>query len=587
MQELRISHRLIPRIATISAIGRPVTARHFWFDTLAFAIVAAFLVYISWGMTEMSAPIVQLQQEPISLDTANLPEYAMRTTLRMLIAVAAALVFTLIYATAAAKSRKAGQILIPLLNVLQSVPVLGFISFTVTGFIALFPGSMLGAECAAIFAIFTSQVWNMTFSLYQSLRTVPRDIDEVASSFRLSGWQKFWKMELPFAMPGLVWNTMISMSGGWFFVVASEAITVGNQKYILPGIGSYISVAIEQRDLGAIGWAIFAMTVVIALYDQFLFRPLVAWSAKFRYEMTAGDDVPRSWVLDLFGKSRFAKKLFAPLGWLSDMVTRVPLFKPSMAQYHITQSQARIFDYVWYALLAIAGVFAAWHVLLFLGTSVTLGDIAEVLWLACLTLARVMVLIILASMLWVPLGVYIGLRPKLARVVQPLAQFLAAFPANLLFPVAVMLISHYRLSPDIWLSPLMILGTQWYILFNIIAGASTLPNDLREAARNFRVRGWLRWQRMIIPAIFPYYLTGTINAFGGAWNASIVAEVVTWGDTRYEAAGLGAYIANMTLAGDFPRTVLGVGVMSLAVVLTTRYFWQPLYVFAAKKLRFD
>jgi len=581
-----ISDRLIPRIVNVSAIGRP-SARRLWFDALAFSIVVTFLVYIGWGMTEMSAPIGKLEQTPISLDTANLPSYALRTVLRMLLAVIASLLFTLAYATLAAKSRKAGQIMIPILDILQSVPVLGYISFTVTGFMALFPGSILGVECAAIFAIFTSQAWNMTFSMYQSLQTIPKDMDEAAFVFRLSGWQKFWKMELPYAMPGLIWNTMMSMSGGWFFVVASEAITVGNQHITLPGIGSYIALAIEQQNMSAIVWAIATMTFVILLYDQFLFRPLVAWSDKFRYELTASQEAPHSWVLMLFTKSRLVQWLFKPIGRLSHIFLRIQLFKPTAVSFQLSERESRLFDYLWYTLLATLGVVALKHMIIFLHTSIEWADMRHVAFLAMITLTRVVVLIILASLVWVPLGISIGLRPKLAQYIQPLAQFLAAFPANLLFPVAVIAISRYELNPNIWLSPLMILGTQWYILFNVIAGASAFPNDLREASRNFHVKGWLWWRKVMLPGIFPYFLTGAITASGGAWNASIVSEVVQWGDKSYEAAGLGAYIAQQTAAGDFAHIVLGIGMMSLVVVLFNKCFWRPLYEVAARKLRFD
>jgi NitT/TauT family transport system permease protein len=586
MQFAGISGRLIPRIAP-AGLGGKITARHLWFDALAFAIIITFLAYISWGMTAISAPVAQLASTPISLDISNLPAYAMRTTLRMLIAVIASLIFTLIYAALAAKSRKAEQIMVPVLDILQSIPVLGYISFTVTGFIALFPGSILGVECAAIFAIFTSQVWNMTFSLYQSLKTIPHDIDEASVIFRLSGWQKFWKMELPFAMPGLIWNMMMSMSGGWFFVVASEAITVGNQHITLPGVGSYIALAIEQRDLGAIGWAIATMTIVIILYDQFLFRPLVAWSDKFRYEMTASGNAPRSWVLELFGRSRLAKMVLAPFGWLSHKILRIRLFAPQAASIQFSEREARLFDYLWYTLLFLAGAVAVRHLIEFLTTAIAWGDIVQVLILALFTLARVVVLIALASLIWVPIGVAIGLNHKLAQIVQPLAQFLAAFPANLLFPVAVMMISRYELNPDIWLSPLMILGTQWYILFNVIAGAAAFPNDLREASRNFRVGGFLWWRKVMLPGIFPYFLTGAITASGGAWNASIVSEAVQWGDQSYTARGLGAYIAQMTDKGDYPHIALGIGTMALVVVLFNKGFWRPLYDVAARKLRFD
>jgi NitT/TauT family transport system permease protein len=394
-------------------------------------------------------------------------------------------------------------------------------------------------------------------------------------------------MELPYAMPGLIWNMMVSMSGGWFFVVASEAITVGEQRVSLPGIGSYIALAINDRDMGAIGWAIATMTVVILLYDQFLFRPLLAWSDKFRYEMTASQNAPKSWVLSLFGKSRLARRLFAPVKRMNHFILRIRLFAPSAKPMYMSYRQSRVVDYAWFLLVGGVGLVAGWHMLVFLLTRVTGGDILEVGFLSMVTLLRVVVLIIIASLIWVPLGVYIGLRPKLARAVQPLAQFLSAFPANLLFPVAVMLISRYHLNPNIWLSPLMILGTQWYILFNIIAGTSNFPNDLKEAAKNLKIGGWLWWKKVMLPGIFPYYLTGALTASGGAWNASIVSEAVSWGNESYMATGLGAYIAHMTQAGDISHIVLGVSAMSLTVVLFNKCLWRPLYVMSAKKLRLD
>jgi len=580
-----ISARFVPNIASGGLLGRRALPRQFWLDGLAFMLVATFLIFISWGMSEMSAPLRRLHQDPISLDIAYLPEYAMRTTLRMLIAVCFSLLFTLLYATLAAKSRKAGQLLIPLLDILQSVPVLGYISFTVTAFMALFPDSMMGVECAAIFAIFTSQAWNMTFSLYQSLRTVPHDMDEAAFVFRLSGWQKFWKIEMPYAMPGLIWNMMISMSGGWFFVVASEAITLGNQKIMLPGIGSYIALAISERNMSAIGWAITTMGIVILLYDQFLFRPLLSWSDKFRYEQTAGEEMPTSWVRQLFIKSRFTRKFLIPFVWISRIVLRIRLFAPQVPNFHFTTRESKLFDYLWYLLLALAFMISARYMVGFFQNSVTWADVLHVASLTLITLIRVVVLITLASLLWVPLGVLIGLRPRLARIVLPLAQFLSAFPANLLFPVAVMLISYYNANPDIWLSPLMVLGTQWYILFNVVAGASAFPNDLLDTARNLRVGGWLWWRKLMLPFIFPYYLTGAIAASGGAWNASIVAEVVSWGNQSYTATGLGSYIAQMTQAGDYVHIVLGIGMMALTVVLFNQCIWHPLYELAARKLR--
>ncbi|WP_334043482.1 ABC transporter permease subunit [Burkholderia ambifaria] len=561
-------------------------------DFIAFPLIICLIAMAVVGFHETMAPIGTLQTQKISLDPSNLPEYALRTTLRMLAAMVASLAFTLIYGTLAAKSRRAGMVLIPILDILQSVPVLGFISFTVTFFLALFPSRVLGAELAAIFAIFTSQAWNMTFSFYQSLRTVPRDLDEVSRGFHLTSWQRFWKLEVPFSMPGLIWNMMMSMSGGWFFVVASEAITVGNQTITLPGIGAYLAQAISDKNFGAIGWVILTMTVVILAYDQFLFRPLIAWADKFRMENTASGDAPQSWLLDLVRRTRLIHQLLVPAGWFFAKAARIPLRLPLSRTMRFTlpkveKKASRTVDIAWSGFVLVGTAYIVWRVVSFVATGVTMADVGHVLVLGLITLLRVVVLITIASVVWVPIGVLIGLRPRLAEKLQPLAQFLAAFPANLLFPVFVIVIARFHLNPDIWLSPLIVLGTQWYILFNVIAGATSYPNDYREAATNFRIRGWQWWRQAILPGIFPYYVTGAITASGGAWNASIVSEAVQWGTTKIEAHGLGAYIAQTTAAGDFPKIILGIAVMSLFVTLFNRLLWRPLYAFAEAKLRLD
>ncbi len=560
-------------------------------DAIAFPLIIGILAMAIVGFHQTMAPIGVLQTQKISLDPSNLPEYALRTTLRMLAAMIASLVFTLVYGTLAAKSRRAGMVLIPILDILQSVPVLGYISFTVTFFLALFPGRVLGAELAAIFAIFTSQAWNMTFSFYQSLRTVPRDLSEVSRGFHLTPWQRFWKLEVPFSMPGLIWNMMMSMSGGWFFVVASEAITVGNQTITLPGIGAYLAQAISDKNFGAIGWVILTMTVVILAYDQLLFRPLIAWADKFRMENTASGDAPQSWLLDMMRRTHLIHQLLVPAGWLLSQAARIPLRVPSVTGTRVREASARrssrIGDIVWGAFVILLTVYVAWRVVSFVATGVTVAEVGHVLVLGLITLLRVLVLIAIASVIWVPLGVLIGLRPKLAEKIQPLAQFLAAFPANLLFPVFVIVIVHFHLNADIWLSPLIVLGTQWYILFNVIAGAMSYPNDYKEATKNFRIRGWQWWRQAILPGIFPYYVTGAITASGGAWNASIVSEFVQWGDTKVVAHGLGAYIAQTTAAGDFPKIILGIAVMSLFVTLFNRLLWRPMYAYAESRLRLD
>jgi len=572
------------RIATISA-----TVARAWpnrYDLIVFVAIAAMFVAIIHGAKSMHRALEGLEANPVFLDPLNLPQYALLTTLRMFAALGFSLLFTFLVAPLAAKSKKAERVIIPALDILQSVPVLGFLTFTVVFFMNLFPGSQLGAELAAIFAIFTSQAWNMTFSFYQSLKTVPPDLEEVTAHFRLTSWQRFWKLEAPFATPGLVWNMMMSMSGGWFFVVASEAISVGDTKITLPGIGSYISLAIDQKNIGAVAWAVGAMAVVILLYDQLIFRPVVAWADKFRVELVAAQEQPRSWVLDLFRRTRLLKAINNALGGLVRMFSEsVSYLSKQIPEAKVNGKASQGLDLIFNVALAGIVLWGGWSVISYVRATLGWPDLLEAFTGGLITFLRVIVLIAIASVIWVPIGVYVGLRPKLVERVQPLAQFLAAFPANVLFPFVVVGIVAYHLDPDIWLSPLIVLGTQWYILFNVIAGASVFPSDLMEASTLYRLKRWQWWRKVILPGIFPYYVTGALTASGGSWNASIVAEVVSWGDTKLETQGLGAYIANATAAGDFHRVVLGVGVMSVFVVAVNRGVWRRLYVLADRRLR--
>ncbi len=568
--------RVVPRVAA------PV-----WADVVAIVLLAVVAVLIFHGVGEMRQSLTALNEASVTLDPWRLPEYALLTTLRMFAALAASLIFTFTVATLAAKNRKAELLIIPALDILQSVPILGFLTFTVAFFMGLFPGRQLGVECAAIFAIFTSQAWNMAFSFYQSLRTIPSDLDDVSRQFGFSPWRRFVRLELPFATPGLVWNTMMSMSGGWFFVVASEAITVGDTTVKLPGIGSWLALAIAQENFGAVAWAVFAMAVVIVLYDQLVFRPVVAWADKFRFEQTASRERPRSWVYDLVRRTKLLPSLLALLAFPARAFTVLdragsprPTTKRSPRADHIADS-------IWIGVVVVACLGASVLVGRFIATSLSVSDVVTAIGLGIATMARVVVLIVIASVIWVPIGVWIGLRPAWAERLQPVAQFLAAFPANVLFPFAVIGIIGLNLNPNVWLSPLIILGTQWYILFNVIAGASALPNDLKETARIFGMRSWQRWRQFILPGIFPFYVTGALTASGGSWNASIVAEAVSWGDRHLEAAGLGSFIAKATQAGDLPRVALGIAVMSVFVVAFNRMLWRPLYGFAERRLRLD
>jgi NitT/TauT family transport system permease protein len=381
---------------------------------------------------------------------------------------------------------------------------------------------------------------------------------------------------------------MMSMSGGWFFVTLSEAISVGHTKIMLPGMGAYIALAIDQKNLPAIGYAILTMFIVIMIYDQLLFRPLVSWSDRFRFDLEPGVRPPTSWALTMMRRSTLLRSTgrFISRSWralLRPVTAALPVRAPVYRE--ATPEQERRADIVSYVLIVLLGVFGAYEAVRFMSQGFDVKELLITLKLGVLTMLRVFILIALASLVWVPVGVWVGLRPRAAAIVQPVAQFLAAFPANLLFPIAVIAIVRFNLNPNIWLSPLMILGTQWYILFNVIAGASTMPAELRYAARNLGLTGWLWWSRFALPAVLPFYVTGALTASGGAWNAAIVAEIANWGTTELRAEGLGAYIADASTAGDFHRIVLGIAVMSLFVVVINHVFWRPIYRYAERKYR--
>lgn len=555
-------------------------------DWALLPIVLAVIAVFAFAAMQMSRPFVVGEVLDISLSPSYLPYYLLRTILRMFTALAFSLLFSLVFAAIAVKYAAAEKLMIPMLDILQSVPILGFQAIAIAPFIALFSGDLLGVECAAIFAIFTSQAWNMAFSLYQSMRNVPSELNEAARIFRLSSWQRFWRLELPFAMPGLLWNMMMSMSGGWFFLVAAEAISVAGQDIKLPGIGSYIAVAIEAKNGAAIAYAILAMLAGIILYDQLFFRPLLAWADKFRFEESQGETAQQSWLLDWMRNSlwfrawthKLWRQLARALSWFR---TNYDGRSERARRRSLPTQWARAWD----VFLLVAAAVAAYRLFVFVHSDVGWSEVAHVVWLGILTLLRVLVLIALASAVWVPISVWIGLRPQYSQRVQAVAQFLAAFPVNLMFPIVVFAMVSWDLNANIWLSPLMVFGTQWYILFNVVSGAAAIPNELRLAADNLGLKGWLKWKRVYLPAIFPSYITGAITASGGSWNASIVAEYVTWGKTTLVADGLGSYIKQMTEAGDFHRIALGIGVMCIFVMLLNRFFWRRLYLLAENRSR--
>lgn len=544
------------------------------YDFLALALTLVLLALFLKASQKAAGPF---QPTAISLHPLRLPEYALRTAFRMGLALVLSIIFTLVYAPLAAKTRLE-PFLVALLDILQSVPILGFLAATVSAFAALFPGKALGYEMAAIFAVFTSQAWNMAFSFYQSLKTVPRELDEAARLFRLTPWQRFLRLELPFAVPGLVWNTMMSMSGGWFFVVASEAITVGKTQVELPGIGSYMATAIARQDLRALLLATLTMLLVILIYDQLLFRPLVAWSQRFNYEERPGVEPQKSWVLDLLRRTKAIRRLTEVASlWFLETLWKL--------ERQIPRWEWALPSWVLVTPLVAGSLWGSW-VLWTQINPLGLKEAIKVFYLGLLTLVRVLGILALASLVWVPVGILLGLRPKFAQKIQALLQFVAAFPANLLYPLCAFLLLRFRLSLEIFSAFLMVLGTQWYILFNAIAGSMALPADLKEAAQCFGLRGVTLWKRFLLPGTFPYLVTGLITASGGTWNASIVAEMVQWGSTTLEATGLGAYIARWTLKeGQGPHLLLGIAVMSLYVVVLNRLLWRRLYRLAEERFR--
>jgi NitT/TauT family transport system permease protein len=552
-----------------------------WADAVVLLALVGLLATVAWLGRALWAPFTPDRPPAVELDPWHLPAYAVRSLLRMFAALGASLVFTLAVASWAARSPRAARVILPALDILQSVPVLGFLSATVTFFIALVPGHILGLELASIFAIFTSQVWNLTFAFHQVLSTLPREQAEALRLYRVSGWQRFTHFELPAGIIPLVWNGMMSFGGGWFFLAASEAITVLNQELLLPGIGSFMALAVQAADVPALGWAVLAMVILILAVDALFWRPLVAWAEKFKVEESPAAEAPTSRVLELLRRSHLVPWIEGRLARLDEQVDR--RWRRWFGDPGAERPERRRWDGPLTALLWIAIGGLVLRGAAFVTTEVTGAEVARVLGLGALTLLRVAGVVALAGLLWTPLGVWIGMNPRVARYAQPIVQVLASFPANFLFPLFALAFVRFGLSLQWGGAVLMALGAQWYVLFNTIAGAMAIPNDLREMARNLGVRGPTRWRALILPSIFPALVTGGLTAAGGAWNASIVAEVVTWGDTTLRATGLGAYVTAATAAGDWPRIVLGVAVMSAYVVTLNRLVWRRLERLAAAR----
>jgi NitT/TauT family transport system permease protein len=572
-----------------AALHRTRQAR--WIDLLVLLALAGFLFGIIALAREWTA--TDQQAVPIDLSPWALPRYTLFSLSRGLIAYLLSLVFTLVYGYWAAKDQRAEKVLIPLLDILQSIPVLGFLPGLVLALIVLFPRSNIGLELACILMIFTGQVWNMTFSFYHSLRSQPLDQQEVATVYRFGWWQRFKWVELPYATIGLVWNSMMSMAGGWFFLMVTEAFTLKRVEVVngepvtrelefrLPGIGSYMSAAVDKWDVPAMLWAILAMVLMIVLLDQFLWRPVVSWAQKFRVEEGGATEETSSWFLDWLRRSHL-------LAWVGELFGKLKLARearrPPAPAVKLDPTQpsrwAGVVSGTVFGVLLI-GLVGSLIGLVWLLMGVTGREWLELPLLAGLTLGRVLLAVVIGTLWALPAGLAIGLSPRLSHLLQPVVQVAASFPAPMLYPVVVVGLKVLGVSLEWGSVVLMLLGTQWYILFNVIAGAMAVPADLKEAARSYRITGWQRFWVLYGPAVFPYLITGWVTAAGGAWNASIVSEYLTFspnitGDVR-PATGLGAKITEAFEHGNFPLLAASVLVMSLLVVVFNRLVWKRLY----------
>jgi len=507
---------------------------------------------------------------------------------RITVAYVLSLLFALAYGYAAAKSGRAAKVLLPLLDILQSIPVLSFLPGVMLAMVALFPGRQLGLELGSVLLIFTGQAWNIAFSFYASLKGIPKELDEAARLYRFSPWQRFDELEVPFATIGLVWNSMMSVAGGWFFLMACEMFVLGDRDFRLPGLGSYLQVAAGEGDVRAILWGLAAMITVIVLLDQLVWRPVIAWSDKFKFESVEGVP-PKSFVLGLLRRSgimsRFYNHVIFPV---RESITRAGALKAAGQTQEPREESGfkkwftRIL--VGVILLGLAGlVIRALASIAHIGKQefVTLtGD-------AGLTFLRVSAALTLGALWTVPVGVWIGTTPRVAKVAQPIVQIAASVPATALFPVLLMLLIRSRGGMGLAAMALMLLGTQWYILFNVIAGAIAIPTDLKEASSVFRFKNWERWRRLILPAIFPYLVTGMLTASGGAWNASIVAEYFHFQGQTLSVRGLGAAISRASDSGNLPVLLASTVIMSIIVVTVNRELWQRLYRLAATRFKLE
>jgi NitT/TauT family transport system permease protein len=524
----------------------------------------------------------------ISHSPTALPLYAAYSLLRIAIAYFLSLAFTLVYGHIAAYNPKAERFMIPLLDILQSIPVLSFLPGVMLAMVALFPRHQLGVELGAILLIFTGQVWNMAFSFYSSLRSIPKEMREAARLYGFTSWQRFTQMELPYSAIGLIWNSMMSVAGGWFFLMACEMFVLGDRDFRLPGLGSYLQTVSGEGDTRGILWGLFAMIAVIVLLDQLVWRPVIAWAQKFKMEQVEAADAPKSPILELIRHSHalqmLTKRVTRPL---SERLAMHFAEKERGRESEPKKSAARVWIGRLIAIIVLAAIAYAIVDAGRLLSGLTSADLRAMAIGAGATFLRVMAALVIGAAWTIPFGVWVGLNPKLARVAQPLAQIAASIPATALFPVVLLVLIQLGGGLGIGSIALLLLGTQWYILFNVIAGASAIPTDLKECSSIFRFSSGERWKRLILPAIFPYLITGLVTAAGGAWNASIVAEWFHFRGQTYTTVGLGATITQATDTGNFRLLLAATIVMAAIVVTVNRTVWRPLYRLAETRFKLE
>ncbi len=570
------------RIFTPSVIPGPV------FNAADALIIAGVVALLAFGIfLALDAPR-NVSGPDIQLTPFYLPWYATYSLTRMLAAYLLSLSFTLVIAYAAARNPAAEKIILPILDILQSVPILSFLPVVVLSLTAILPQAV-ALELGAVVLIFTSQVWNMTFSFYQALKTTPTDLGEASSIFRLNPWMRFRTMELPFGGIPLVWNSMMSWAGGWFFLMAAETFTVGERDFRLAGLGSYLQAAADGADVRAILWGLAALVGTIIVLDQFVWRPLLAWADRFKVEMVEADEPPTSWFYDVWQRSRLATwwsmRVRRPFSeWLDARIAR--RFQAQNVNVMTSARVSRVVRIILLLLLAGILLWGAYSAFVLLAR-VSLDEWGAIALGAGASFLRVLVALTIALAWTLPVGVAIGMNPRLARVLQPIVQVTAAIPATALFPIIVLLFIQFTGGLNVAAILLMLLGTQWYLLFNIIAGAAAIPRDLVYTTQTLGLRGWRRWHTMILPALFPYLITGMITAAGGSWNATIVAEYVTFGGKTYFATGLGAEIARATATGNYPVLLAATLTMIAIVVAFNRFFWRRLYRVAEERYRMD